>query len=295
MRRRCLPLAALVLAAAGCAPQGPAKAADAGAPAARAAPEGGVWAVRDLAYYEGPGADPAKHRLDLYLPADKTDFPAVLFVHGGAWVLGDRKDFGVYEALGRMFARHGIGAAAASYRLAPRVKHPEQVKDVARAFAWLHAHIGQYGGWPDRVFVAGHSAGGHLAALLATDETYLAAEGLSLKDVRGALPISAVYSLPDGLFNDVFGTDPTVRKAAGALAHAQPGRPPFLILYADKDFPFCDVGSEAFARALQQHKVPARTVVVKERNHIDVIAKAPRDDDPCGQALVEFIRGHAGP
>src|SRR5438270_3997212 len=84
-----------------------------------------VRAERDLAYYTGPDADKVKHKLDLYLPQGKTDFPVVMFVHGGAWMFGDKDFFGVHEAIGRMFARHGIGAAVISYRLTPTVQHPE--------------------------------------------------------------------------------------------------------------------------------------------------------------------------
>src|SRR5207253_144196 len=133
----------------------------------------------------------------------------------------------------KMFARHGVGAAVISYRLSPAVQHPEHVKDVARAFAWTHQHIADYGGRADQLFVSGHSAGGHLVSLLATDESYLQAEGLSLKDIKGAMPISGVYAIPDGLFNEAFGKDPEVRKKAGPINQVREGCPPFLILFGD--------------------------------------------------------------
>ncbi len=151
-------------------------------------------------------ADQKKHKLDLYLPKGKTDFPVVMFVHGGGWVFGDKNFFGVYEGVGKMFARHGVGAVVTNYRLSPAVQHPEHIKDVARAFAWTHKHIADYGGRPDELFLCGHSAGGHLISLLATDESYLKAEGLSLKDVKGVMPISGVYAIPDNMFNEAFGT-----------------------------------------------------------------------------------------
>ncbi len=143
-----------------------------------------------------------------FSPRERSDFPVVMFVHGGAWVFGDKDFFGAHEAIGRMFARHGIGAAVISYRLSPGVKHPEHVKDVARAFAWLHNNVKNYGGRPDELFVCGHSAGGHLVALLATDESISRPKGLSSTDIKGVMPISGVYLIPDKWFNDVFGTDP---------------------------------------------------------------------------------------
>ncbi len=252
----------------------------------------------DLPYYDGPDADPVRHRLDLYLPKGHKDFPVVLFVHGGAWTIGAKSGgpFDAHAALGRMFARHGIGAAVTNYRLSPKVMHPEHVKDVARAFAWVHKHVAEYGGRPDQLFVCGHSAGGHLVSLLATDESYLKAEGLSGKDIKGVMPVSGVYVVAaDGLFTEVFGKDPAARKQAWPLTHVRAGCPPFLIVYADHDFPFIDLGSEVFCKALRDKKVPAETLKLAKRNHLDIIGNASHDDDPLAVALRGFIRKHAGP
>ena len=264
----------------------PDKAADHSTPANRTYE---VETKRDLTYYDGAAADKKKHKLDLYLPKGKTDFPVVLFVHGGGWVFGDKNFFGVYEGIGKMFARHGIGAVVTNYRLSPGVKHPEHIKDVARAFAWTHKHIAEYGGRPDDIFVCGHSAGGHLVSLLATDESYLKAEGLSLKDVKGVMPISGVYRIPDNMFNQVFGTDPAVRKNAAPINHVHADCPPFLIIYGDNDFPSCDVTSEEFCKALKAKKVAAETLKIKDRSHLTIIGKTGQDDDPCAKALVAFV------
>ncbi|HEV3417514.1 MAG TPA: alpha/beta hydrolase [Pirellulales bacterium] len=251
-----------------------------------------VRAERDILYYTGPGADKVKHRLDLYLPKGKSDFPVVMFVHGGAWVFGDKDFWGVHEAIGRMFARHGIGAAVISYRLSPEVQHPEHVKDVARAFAWLHENVKKYGGRPDELFVCGHSAGGHLVSLLATDETYLKAEGLSLADIKGVMPISGVYLIPDKWFTEVFGKDPETRKKASPINDVHAGCPPFCVVYGDDDFPTCGATSERFCEALKADKVAAESLEIKKRNHIDIITGCGKDDDPCAKALVDFVMKH---
>src|SRR5262245_7527097 len=83
-------------------------------PAARAAYEGPsppyeVEAVKDVACYDGPAADPVKHKLDLYLPRGKKDFPVLFFVHGGGWRHGDKNYLGVYVALGKFYASRGVG------------------------------------------------------------------------------------------------------------------------------------------------------------------------------------------
>jgi acetyl esterase/lipase len=167
-----------------------------------------VRRVSNVAYYEGPGADPTRHRLDLFLPAGAGDYPVVLLVHGGAWVVGDNRCCGLYPAVGEFLARQGIAAVLPNYRLSPGVRHPEHVRDLARAFAWVRAHIAEYGGSADQIFLAGHSAGGHLVALLAADQKYLRAEGLRTADVRGVVCLSGVYRLPAGKLDVTLGGAP---------------------------------------------------------------------------------------
>jgi acetyl esterase/lipase len=250
---------------------------------------------RDIAYYTGEGADKARHKLDIYLPKGKQDIPVVLFVHGGAWMLGDKDNsfFGVHRAVGKMFAGQGVATVVINYRLSPSVMHPEHVKDVARAFAWTHENIKKYGGRPDQIFLCGHSAGGHLVSLLATDETYLKAHGLSFKDIKGVISMSGVYGLADNMFNEVFGKDPAVRKQACPLHQVREGCPPFLIVWAQHDYPFCDLASKQFCKALKDKNVEAATLEVKNRNHFDVIGKATAGSDPCAVALMDFVARHA--
>ena len=155
-----------------------------------------VERIRGVTYFEGLPADAFRHRLDLFLPRGATAYPVVMLVHGGGWRMGDNRCFGLYSSVAECLARQGIGVALPNYRLSPAVKHPEHVRDIARAFAWVHAQIAQYGGSPDKLFVAGHSAGGHLVALLATDERYLQEVGLCLGNIRGVIGVSGVYRIP---------------------------------------------------------------------------------------------------
>ena len=97
----------------------------------------------------------------------------LLFLHGGGWVIGGKDDyFGLYGygTIARCLAERGLVVVLPNYRLSPGVRHPEHIKDVARAFAWTVKNIESYAGRPDQIIVSGHSAGGHLAALLATDD-----------------------------------------------------------------------------------------------------------------------------
>jgi acetyl esterase/lipase len=94
-----------------------------------------VERIEDVAYHDGSEADCQDRRLDLYLPRSRKDYPLVLIVHGGGWVMGDKNCCGLYPAIGQFFASRGIGAAIPNYRLSPG-GHPGHVRDVARAFAW---------------------------------------------------------------------------------------------------------------------------------------------------------------
>ncbi len=251
----------------------------------------GVEVVKDIAYSADKDADPERHKLNLYLPRDAKGFPVLVYVHGGGWTKGDRKSF---ARQAETLAKNGVGVASVGYRLSPAVKHPVHIQDVASAFAWVHAHIAKYGGRPDALFIGGHSAGGHLAALLATDESYLKAQKLSLKDVRGAVPISGVYTIPPGKLAAVFGDEPSGRSQASPLSHVKPGDPPFLVLYADKDGPGMDRMAEEFTKALKQAGNEATVMRIPDRNHGTIIGNAVNPDDPVTQAVLQFIRRHSG-
>jgi acetyl esterase/lipase len=273
----------------------PVRATDRKAGSRALSPTSGVQIVRDIPYYQGKDADPVKHRLDMYLPKGQKDFPVLFFIHGGAWRHGDKNYLGVYGTLGMSWARHGIGAVVINYRLSPAVRHPEHIKDVARAFEWTHDHIANYGGRPDEIFVCGHSAGGHLAALLATDESYLKAEGLTLHDIRGVIPMSGVYEVrePYRIFDVTFGSDAKIRKDASPITHVRADVPPFLIVYADHDLELCGKQcSETFCRALCDNKCEARTLEAHDRNHITLLLMAALDDDPVSRAVQDFVAVH---
>src|SRR5207237_768975 len=109
---------------------------------------------------------------------------------------GDKSWYGRYTEVGKCLARQGIGAVLINYRLSPAVKHPEHIKDVARAFAWTVKHTVGYGGNPDELFLCGHSAGGHLVSLLATETSYLTNEGVPISAIKGVIPVSGVYRIP---------------------------------------------------------------------------------------------------
>ncbi len=251
-----------------------------------------VETVTGVAYHQGKDADAERHLLDLYLPKGQKGYPVLFFVHGGAWRMGSKN---LYAPLGRTFAKNGIGMVVINYRLSPKVKHPAHVEDVARAFAWTHGNIGKYGGRADQIFACGHSAGGHLVALLATDESHLKAHKLSLKDIKGVLPLSGVYTiLPLSIFEPAFGKDAKVCKDASPSNHVNGRTPPALIIYAEKDYFMLDSMAEQFCKKLKGCSCEAASLKIPNRDHISIIVMMASETDPTTQAMFEFIAQHSG-
>jgi len=278
-----------------------------------------VSVSRDIVYHDvADDPDRSRHMLDVYRPKGRESAPVLFFVHGGSWVSMCKDDvLGLYGygTIARSFASRGFVVVVPNYRLSPCVKHPEHIKDVARAFAWTCRNAGRYGGDEEQIFVGGHSAGGHLVALLATDETYLKAEGRSRKDIRGVLVVSGVlrvddldlklsFDLPGGFGNVeckisplalVFGDDPKTRKEASPLNHVGPGLPPFLVLSAGCDYPPLTRMAKEFTAALKKHDCPFEEKVIPWCTHETLLFDFGRlsADRATTDAIVNFINRHA--
>src|SRR5687768_658809 len=135
-----------------------------------------------------PYADPAHERqvLDVYAPKGAKNLPVVVWIHGGGWQAGDKKDV---QLKPQAFTEKGFVFVSTNYRLLPHVDMATIIGDVAKAVGWAHAHIAEYGGDPKRLFIMGHSAGAQLAAILCTDDRYLKAEKVPFSDVKGCVPV----------------------------------------------------------------------------------------------------------
>jgi acetyl esterase/lipase len=136
------------------------------------------------------------------------------------------------------------------------------------------------------VFVGGHSAGAHLAALVATDASYLKAEKLALSDVAGVVAISGGYRVLS-IRKDVFG-DEEAMKAASPFAHLKGGHPPFLIIYGEGDTPERHELSKEFRDAFKKAGGEAEVLEVKDRTHQELFTKIA-DGDPTTEAAIKFM------
>lgn len=295
MIRGVLGVALVVTSAVGCA--------SIEAPHARTADR--VEARLDIPYQKS--AHP-KHRLDVFAPAVTPlagGLPVVMFVHGGYWVSGDRRapdhGHGLYGRLGEALARRGIVAMIPSYRLSPEVTIDGMLEDVARAARWAHDNAVDYGATSRRLILMGHSAGGHLVAMLATDDAWLARVRLQPDDVRGYIAMSAIWDVtamhdaqPER-FNravtyPVFGRDPEQLARYSPIERISERRRPFLLVVAERDFPYLlPQGQRALIRLLDVGGEATLKIAVGY-DHLDVVRKLGDEGDEVAELVAAFAR-----
>ena len=180
-----------------------------------------------------------------------------------------------------------------SYRLAPKNPWPAQIEDTA-AFTWMMKHVAEYGGDTNRVFIGGHSAGGHLTALLTLNPRYLQRHGLSPGVIRGVINLSGVYNLDIGDAQAVvFGKDRSVRREASPLFFVNSLATTFFVSYCEWDYPTLPAQARTFHAALRKAGIPSELFFTPRESHISEIIAMTHDDDPTGQAVVKFILGQA--
>lgn len=192
--------------------------------------------ARDLAY--GPHR---LHRYDLFAPAQARHAPVLVFWHGGGWTNG-------YRDYVRFMAPHvvrlGLVLVAPSYRLAPEHRLPAAFDDGLLALQHISANVQRWGGAPQRLLLAGHSAGGHLAALIALREADRVRAGLAADAVRACLPISAIMDLhhpapaPGSLEERVYTmvlSEPSDDAAMSPLCWTAGNRVPFVLSCGERD------------------------------------------------------------
>jgi acetyl esterase/lipase len=246
----------------------------------------GLTVQRDVAYGPGP-----RDRLDVYRPeVGAAGLPVVVFFYGGAWQTGSRSDY-VFVAAG--LARRGMVVVVPDYRLSPGVRFPVFVEDAARAVAFTRRNAVDWGGDPARLVVAGHSAGAHIAAMLALDPHYLADAGDSREALAGAVGISGPYD-----FLPITGADIKEVFAGADLPSTQPitfadgHNPPMLLLHGTADDTVYLRNTVNLAAAIRAHGGPVEVKTYDGVGHIGaVIAFAPlfRGKAPVLDDVARFV------
>ena len=221
---------------------------------------------RDVRYAPGAGR---RHLLDVYHPTEPvTGAPVLLQIHGGAWVIGNKRQQAL-PLMHHLAARNWV-CVAANYRLSPRTTFPDHLVDVKLALCWIHEHINSYGGDPGFIAITGGSAGGHLAALAAltaNDPEYQPGFEGAETSVSACVSFYGVYDLTnrfggrgaDGMsglterlvLKKRLIDDRTAFEKASPIERAHAGAPPFMIVHGTSDSLVPTPEARAFAERLR--------------------------------------------
>jgi acetyl esterase/lipase len=227
----------------------------------------------DVAY--GPDS---RHVLDIYRPASPLpSAPLVVFFYGGGWRSGDKNN---YEFVASALTEAGITVIIPDYRLFPDVAFPAFVEDAAAAVSWSVRNAGELGVSADAIFLMGHSAGAHIAALLALDRSYLGRDSGTEVAIRAWVGLSGPYDfLPIewSYLQDVF-PEP-VREQSQPVNFVTPIAPPALLIHGTDDSTVRIENSLSLLRRLHEEGVAARLERYEDVGHVSVLlALAPTLD-----------------
>ncbi|CCD88651.1 putative para-nitrobenzyl esterase [Bradyrhizobium sp. ORS 285] len=268
-----------------------------------AAREAGSQVAPATEYAYGP--DPLQ-RLDVWQARGGAAAPLVVFVHGGGWKRGDKRNATGAAKVEHLLAQ-GYAFASIDYRLVPAATVEQQAADVAAALAWLHNNAARLGIDSSRVVLMGHSAGAHLVALVGTDPRYFTAAGLSLRDISGIIALDgACYDVARQLadsgrfmldtYIQAFGTEPARQRALSpTLQAAKPNAPAFLILHVDRADGKAQ--SEALGAALTQAGTPAEVQGVGGtglRGHMEINRELGDPSHPATAIVDAWLRRMIG-
>jgi len=247
-----------------------------------------------------------RHLLDVYSPKDAKKAPVVFWIHGGGWQQGNKSDV---QQKPQAFMDKGFVFVSTNYRLLPSVEMETIFRDIAKSMRWVHEHIAEYGGDPDRLIVGGHSAGAQLAALISIDERYLKAEGLSLDIIKACVPVDGdTYDvpaiievaetrarvhhlpLPTNGHRVKFGNSEAKHRDYSAVTHVASGKgiPPFFILHVS-GHPDTTAQAQRLANALKGAGIKATVFGGRETTHNKINADIGLADDAATKELFKFL------
>lgn len=251
------------------------------------APRDGIVVTQNIEYAAG-----SRHTLDVYAPKRPSrKVPVVVFFYGGGWETGEKAS---YRFVGAALAARGLVTVIPDYRLYPQVQFPAFVRDAAAAVGWAHANVAQYGGDPRRLFLMGHSAGAHIATLLALDPEYLASIQLSPhRDICGVIGLAGLYDFPP--LNDeeraIFGPV-AIWPRSQPINYVSAGAPPMLLLAGRQDGTVDPGNTLRLAARLRQVGVPAEDELYAGISHTAIIASIGRPLAflaPVREATLHFV------
>lgn len=237
-----------------------------------------------------------RQKLDVYVPSENGQGrPAVVFFYGGRWSFGSKDN---YLFAAEALTSRGFAVVVPDYRVYPEVVFPAFVEDGAQAVAWAREHIEDYGGDPKHLFVMGHSAGAHIAALLALDERYLRAVGGSSEWLSGMIGLAGPYDFLPLTSEDlqaIFG--PPARYPESQPINFVDGNvPPLLLLHGKFDATVAPKNTLSLTAKVRTQGGEVKAILYDTLNHTSLIGALSgtfRFLAPVLNDVTAFIREHA--
>jgi len=248
-------------------------------------------AAQDVAYGPGP-----RQRLDVYTPKGQRaeGAPVLVFFYGGGWNSGRREH---YRFAGRALASRGFVTVVPDYRVYPEVRYPAFLEDSADAVRWARDHAREYGGDPDRIVLAGHSAGAYNAVMLGLDQQYLRAAGVDPMAIRGVVGLSGPYDFAPFRAQsaiDAFGQAPDAA-ATQPVNHVRADAPPMLLIQGLNDRIVEPRNTRSLADALREVGAPVEVRLHENLDHADPVAALSRPfrrKAPVLDEMSDFLTRH---
>jgi acetyl esterase/lipase len=229
---------------------------------------------------------------------DNKNQDVLVFIHGGSWSSGKKE---TYWWLGRNFAKSNVVTVVINYPLAPTVNYKEMAMASAKAVKWVKDSIAKYGGNPDRIFIMGHSAGGHLAELINSDPQYFHAMGIA-NPIKGVI-LNDAFGLDmeeyltkaekDHYYIDfirTFSSDTTAWQSASPLYYIKNVKNPHLIFYGTKTYDAIRLQSERIFQRLRTQNIPVKLVTIEGKKHVGMISQMIWGSNPLYQQIFDFLK-----
>ncbi len=230
--------------------------------------------------------------LNIFQPNKSEKNPVVIFIHGGYWDEGNKN---IYGFLGRNFAKKNVVTVIPNYTLSPKGNYDTMAKEVAAAIKWTYENIEKYNGNPNQIFLMGHSAGGHLIALVGSTNKYLEnpdlIKGIILNDAAGLDMFSYLNKNPPTKFHnyDVTWTDnPENWKDASPIYALSAEAPPFLIYVGTKTFPSIKSSNEDFVKKLNENQ-PSIKINYLDKKHVPMMRQFLFPWNKHYKEMIDFI------
>ncbi|HZQ60032.1 MAG TPA: alpha/beta hydrolase [Casimicrobiaceae bacterium] len=218
----------------------------------------------------------ARQRLDFF-PASNANAPVFAYIHGGYWQ-STEKESSTYLIEGPL--AHGVAVALIEYTIAPEAGMDEIVAEIRSAIDWLAMHARELGGDPACLYVGGHSAGGHLAAMTLD------------KEIAGVLCISGLFELEPirlGSLNDNIDMSEASAERNSPLLHVPTQAPPLIVAVGALELPELVRQSADYVAMLQKHGLPARYLPIDGRDHFTVLDELASPDGVLCAALLDLV------